>query len=741
MIGLELNQRHKLPPRKFFMLLYGVSACAQVNVLTYHNDLARTGQNTNESILTVSNVRSGNFGRIFTQQVDGQVYAQPLYLSGLTIPGKGVHNVVFIATEHDSVYAFDADSSAGTNAAPLWKVSFLDTASGVSTIPAEALECIVVAPEIGITGTPVIDPAKGTLYVVAATLENSGQTYVHRLHALDVTTGAERPGSPVEIRATPQGSGDGATSAAFNPRWQLQRAGLLLLNGVVYTAWSSHCDSGPYHGWLIGYDAVTLKQVAGYSSTPNWQGGSIWQSGVAPAADADGNIYFVTGNGRFDADQGGPNLSQSIVKLSTKTGLSVADYFTPFDADSLSDQDLDLGSSGALLLPDPAGSSEHPHILITGSKEGRLYVVDRDNMGHFQSDSDSQIVQSLPSLAGPLFGIPAYFNNKVYLAGRYDLVKAFSISNGLVAHHSASQSLGQMSALGSVPSISANGSANGILWATDATAQLHAYDAADLGHELFRASTGSYVKFSTPTIANGKVYVGTQDSLIVFGLTKAPRIDAIVNAAGFQAGGLAAGSIISVFGENLAADTEASQHSPLPTILNGSQLLIDSRPAPLYYVSPHQMNAQIPYQTGTGPIVAFVESGDTASSAVKIWIQQAAPGIFSPILNEDGTANGSQHPAKTGGTLELFLTGLGPTNVPIASGIAAPSDPSVQPSLGISATIGGLAAEVLRTRLAPGLVGVYELNLGVPREAPGTYPLSVVAGGSSSNVVPVSITR
>jgi hypothetical protein len=497
------------------ILLCALSSSGQIGVLTYHNDLARTGQNLNETSLTPATVRSRQFGQLFSEAVDGQVYAQPLYMPEVSIPGKGVYNVVFVVTEHDSVYAFDADGSA---TAPLWHVNFTNTALGVTTVPAESLVCNVITPEIGITGTPVIDPASGTLYVVAMTLEQFGQTYVQRLHALDVATGAERPGSPVAIEASVPGMGDGNTTVTFKPGLYKQRAGLLLLDGVVYTAWTSHCDSGNYHGWLIGYDAHTLQRVSVYTSTPNWYAGSFWQSGAAPAADAHGNIYIVSANGTFDAERGGSDLGESIIKLSTAKTLSVADYFTPFNADTLSLQDMDFGSSGALLLPDAAGTPAHPHLLVSGSKAGGIYVLDRDNLGHFQPGGDSQIVQFLASAVGPVFGTPVYFNNTVYFAAKNDAVKAFSVSNGRLSAQPVSQSVGSFPYLGSAPSISANGSINGILWTIDTSVQLRAYDANNLADELYHASIGSYVKFSTPTIANGKVYIGTMNSLVVFGL-------------------------------------------------------------------------------------------------------------------------------------------------------------------------------------------------------------------------------
>ena len=502
------------------ILLCAFSSYGQVSVLTYHNDLARTGQNLNETSLTPSTVRSGRFGQLFSDAVDGQVYAQPLYVPGVNIPGKGVFNIVFVVTEHDSVYAFDAD---GRSAEPLWHVNFTNPTLGVTTASADSLQCAAIAPEVGITGTPVIDPDTGTLYVVAMTTEYVADNYVQRLHALDLVTGAERPGSPVAIQAATAGAGDGNSTVRFNPGSYKQRPGLLLLNGVVYTAWSSHCDSGRYHGWLIGYDSQTLRQVSVYTDTPDWDAGSFWQSGAAPAADANGNIYLVSGNGTFNANLGGSDLGESVIKLSATNSLAVADYFTPFNAVALSEQELDLGSSGVLLLPDSAGTLAHPHLAIIGSKEGRIYVLDRDNLGHFQPDSDSQIVQSLSSAVGPLFGLPVYSNNIVYFSGAKDAVKAFSITNGLLSEKPVSQSADIFPFPGAVPSISGNGSQSGIVWLVDPTAQLHAFDAANLGNELYHASTGSYVKFSTPTVANGKVYVGTMNSLVVFGLRNERR--------------------------------------------------------------------------------------------------------------------------------------------------------------------------------------------------------------------------
>ncbi len=596
-----------------------------VSVATYHNDLARTGQNLNETVLTPASVGSGQFGPLFSYAVDGQVYAQPLYLPGVVIPGKGIHNVIFVATEHDSVYAFDADNFL---AAPLWHVSFLNPARGVTAASASDLGCGSIAPEVGITGTPVIDQASGTLYVVAMTEEASSDGYAQRLHALDVATGAEKPGSPVKIQASVPGQGDGATTVQFKPWLYKERAGLLLLNGMVYTAWSSHCDAGNYHGWIIGYDAATLRQAAVFTDTPDWEAGSFWQGGAAPAADSSGNIYVVSANGTFDANAGGSDLGESVLKLSTSKGLVATDYFTPYDADVLSEQDKDLGSSGALLLPDGVGSAAHPHLLVSGSKSGTVYLLDRDHLGHFQPGGNHQIVQSLDGAVGPLFGIPVYFNNTVYFSAAHDQVKAFAVQNGVLSDVPTSASSATFAVLGSVPSISANGSQDGILWTVDPAAQLHAYEAGDLSHQLYRGSVDSSVKFSTPTIANGKVYVGTLSSLDVFGLNdqvsgNTPSVASVVNSAGFQPGPVAPGSLVTLFGSNLAVGSTQASSTAWPKVLNGTSVFVNGIAAALAYVSPTQVNLQVPYETQPGLATVNVVVG----------------GHVVPPLRSDGTAD------------------------------------------------------------------------------------------------------
>jgi len=502
---------------------------AQVSVLTYHNDNARTGF-VQESQLTPANVDATHFGRLFHHAVDGYVYAQPLYVPNVAVPGEGTHNLVYVATEHDSIYAFDADDAHGSNRQPLWHFRFLDRRIGMNPVPSRDTGCSDLVPQIGITGTPVIDPVGGTLFLVTKSKEQ-GQ-YVQRLHALDVTNGHERFGGPIKISASLPGSGDGSSGGmiAFDPLREHQRPGLLLVNGIVYISWASHCDNGPYHGWVIGYDANTLAQVSAFVTTPNGGLGGIWQSGGAPAADAGGNIYAITGNGTFDADSSGSDYGDTFLKLSTTGGLSVADYFTPFNAAMLEAGDVDLGSGGALLLPDQVGA--HPHLVVGGGKEGTIYLVDRDGMGHFNPTDDSQIVQSIPAAVGGVFSTPAYWNGTIYFGGSGDALKAFPLSGGLLSTTPASQASTSFGFPGATPSVSANGTSDGIVWAIEhvgsknlAPAVLHAYDATDLSHELYnstqkrhRDAAGGVVKFAVPTIANGKVYVAGRKRLTVYGL-------------------------------------------------------------------------------------------------------------------------------------------------------------------------------------------------------------------------------
>ncbi|MGA2133348.1 MAG: pyrrolo-quinoline quinone [Bryobacteraceae bacterium] len=509
-------------------------AWAQVSVTTYHNDIERSGLNAHETVLNPANVNASSFGRRFVQPVDGYIYAQPLYVPSVGFAG-GTHNVVYVATEHDSVYAFDADNNSGANAQPLWHVSFIDPPDVTTVNSTTDAGCGDLVPEIGITGTPVIDPTTGTLYVVANTKE--GTHYFQRLHALDITTGAEKFGGPVVIRGTVNGNGDGSSGGqvSFDPLKQNQRPGLLLRNGALYIMSASHCDIGPYHAWVFAYSASTLQLGAIWVSTPNGSDGGVWQGGGAPAADS-GGIYFATGNGTFDVDKGGNDWGDTIIKLGAPSGgrMPVLTSFTPFNQDVMADDDVDLGSGGAMLLPDLPAGSPHPHLLVQSGKFGNIYLVDRDSMGGYNSSTDD-IVQELDGANGGIWGMPAYWNNNVYYGGQYDNLKAFSFNaggSGLLSTSATSYSPESFAFPGVTPSVSSNGTSNAIVWAveTDAygsegSAILYAYDATNLANELYnstqngsRDTPGPAVKFSAVTIARGKVYVPTATQLAVYGL-------------------------------------------------------------------------------------------------------------------------------------------------------------------------------------------------------------------------------
>jgi hypothetical protein len=458
--------------------------------------------------------------------VDGYVFAQPLYVPNVSIGGS-TRNVLYVATENDSVYAFDAD---GKTLTPLWKRSFIDPANGITPVPQSDVGSTILS-EIGITGTPVIDPATNTLYVVAVTKETSGTTvkYVQRLHALSITTGAERSGSPVVISGSVSGTGDGSVNGeiAFNAKIQLQRPALLLQNGVVYIAWASHGDNGAYHGWVMGYDASSLQRVMIFNISPNGRRGGIWQSGGGLVADDQGYIYFMTGNGTFNAAQGGTEYGDSFVKIDPNG--NVVDYFTPFDEDYDNTHDVDLGVGCPLLLPDQPGS--HPHLITGAGKDHRIYLLDRDNMGHFQSGSDSQIVQELPNiLLDHCHEQPAYWNGYVYYSAENDVMHQLKLSNGLLSQVATTTTdFAGGDNVGTNPSVSANGNTDGIVWSvertTSLTAILHAYDASNIHVELYnseqagtRDSLGSHQKYTPPTIANGRVYVALNGKIAVFGL-------------------------------------------------------------------------------------------------------------------------------------------------------------------------------------------------------------------------------
>ncbi len=501
------------------------------NVTTYHNDNARTGQNLAETILTPSNVNSSSFGKLFVITVDGKVDAQPLYLTQVSIPNQGMHNVLYVATEHGSVYGLDADTGKA-----LWQVSML--AAGETT--SDDHGCGQITPEIGVTSTPVIDPKAGphgTIYVAAMSKDGSGN-YHQRLHALDATTGAEEFSGPQNIQASFPGNGDNSSGGkvVFAPGQYAERAGLLLQNGVVYTAWTSHCDSRPYTGWIMGFDQSTPAQVSVLNVTPNGNEGSVWMSGAGLAADTSGNIFLLDANGTFDTTldaNGFPSqgdYGNAFLKISSANRLlAVADYFEMSNQGAENGSDEDLGSGGALVLPDlQDGSNQTRHLAVGAGKDANIYIVDRDAMGKFNPNTNNIYQEIQGALSGSVFSMPAYFNNTVYYGAVGDNIKAFAITKAQLGSTPTSQTSNAFGYPGATPSISANGTSNAILWVAEngSNAVLHAYDATNLTHELYNSNQasggrdqfGAGNKFITPMITNGKVYAGTTNGVGVFGL-------------------------------------------------------------------------------------------------------------------------------------------------------------------------------------------------------------------------------
>jgi hypothetical protein len=510
--------------------LINIHAAADTAVLTYKGDNYRTGQSSNEEILNKSNVNASQFGKRVTYPVDGQVYAQPLFVPNLTVNGAS-HNVVFVVTEHDSVYAFDADQTTAT--APLWQTSFLT--HGATSVPSTDISCNDMTPEIGITGTPVIDSSSNTMYLVAYTKENGNLIY--RLHAIDITTGQDK-GSPIVLQGSVSGNGAGSASGTipFNPQYQRQRAALLLTNGQIYIAFGSFCDNGPYHGWIMSYsfNNSQFQQTAIYNDTSAGLGSGIWGAGDALAADDSGNIYTITGNGDFNLNTGGPNAGDSFVKLSPQ--LNVLDYFAPFNQSCLQQADADLGSGSPVLIP---STNEQ----VGAGKEGRIYVLNNSHLGQYTPDPNlscstssterqrtdiDQVVQELPpNTVGGIYSTPAYWNGLVYFTGGGDHIKAFRFSSGALTTTPVTQTTGSFTFTGGGSTISSNGtdSSTAILWAIDPNAVLHAYDATNLANELYnsninagRDALDSFVKFTVPTVANGEVFIPTKTSLTIYGL-------------------------------------------------------------------------------------------------------------------------------------------------------------------------------------------------------------------------------
>ncbi|MFY9561458.1 MAG: Ig-like domain-containing protein [Terriglobales bacterium] len=496
-------------------------AYGQVSVLTQHYDNARTGQNTEETILTHANVNPSQFGKLFTQSLDGMEAAQPLYVPNVFIPGlNSTHNVVYVATLHDSVYAFDADNNQGSNALPLWQVNFLDPANGVTTVPVADEKCFVTAyTEFGIQGTPVIDVGRNAIYMLAMTKENG--SYVHKLHALDLGTGAELFGGPVTVTASVTINGQ---TYPFVDKYQQQRPGLLLQDGTVYIAFGSPgCNIATEMGWVMAYDADTLQQVGAFNVSPGVDASAIWMSGAGLVGDGAGNVYFSTGDGLFDANIGGSHFGDTVLKLSQGNGvLNLADFFTPYNQQFLFDNDLDVASGQVLLLPEQQSGK----FTLAVGKNGVMYLLDQENMGQYDPAGDIQIPQEVAApVLGEVHAGLTYWDNTVYLEAEQTPVMAYSFTNGRLS----TQPISQTPIVTSTPKggiVSANDKQDGIFWyVTSATKKLFAFDATNLAVELYnnsmagtRDALGPLVHFGMPIVANGRVYVNGQTQLTVFGL-------------------------------------------------------------------------------------------------------------------------------------------------------------------------------------------------------------------------------
>lgn len=608
------------------------------DVLTYHNDNGRTGQNLAETLLTTSNVRSSTFGLLGTIPVDGKVDAQPLVASGVAIPGQGVHNVLIVATENDSIYAFDADTRA-----QLWHVTL--TLSGES--PSDDRGCSQVSPQIGVTSTPVIDRSvgpNGAIFTVAMSKDGSGN-YYQRLHALDLTTGAELFAGPMTIEGKYPGTGSNSDGAnvSFDPKQYKERAGLLLMNGIVYLSFASHCDAGLYSAWIMGYTEQTLRQVTLIDLSPNGEMTSIWQSGGGLNADSSGNIYFLLANGTFDTNlnaAGYPSkgdYGNAFMKLSANGNLAAVDYFATYNTVAQSNADTDFGSGGSMLLPDLQDShGATRHLAVGAGKDSNIYVVDRDNMGKFNPNNNNQIYQQVSNaISGGVWSVPAYFNGTLYYGSVGDNLKAFKFTNGAFPSTANSKSSTSFAYPGTFPSISANGTTNAIVWATENTspAVLHAYDATNLATELYNSNQasngrdhfGAGNKYITPTIANGKVYVGTTNGVGVFGL-------------------LAGSTTPVITSQNTASATLGSPFSYQITATNGpTSFSASPLPAGLSLNTSSGVIAGTPTMAGLTnvSIGASNNSGTPGTGTVAITVTDPCIATLSPMTRQFTNSGGS----------------------------------------------------------------------------------------------------
>ena len=720
---------------------------SQVSVLTANYDNSRTNANLNETVLNTSNVNPRAFGKIGSFPVDGQIYAQVLYATGVPIVRKGVHNVVFVVTMHNSVYAIDADAPGST--VPLWQVNL-----GPS-VPSSVLNFSDILPEVGILSTPVIDLDRLVMYLVSDTLE--GSVPVFRMHALSLSDGHEMLNGPVAIAASVPGVGVGSNNGtlAFDAAMQLQRPGLALVNGTIYAAFGSHADGGDFHGWVISYDAADLRRrIAVFNTTPNTWGGSVWQAGRAPIVDDAGNIVVVTGNGEFN---GVSDFSDSVLKLSGPD-LSLLDWYTPDNWADLRDNDADLGSAGAILIPGA-------HQILTAGKSGDLLLVESGSMGHMGA-VNSATVQSIPASPDGVFDFALWNRSDrliVYVQEPWRSLQAYRITAGLLDAALISETSTDSPSLFAGVAVSADSGlgGTGIVWETTgdwSTRQipgtLHAFDADDLSRELWnsniipnRDTLGRFAKFVAPTVVNGKVYVPTfSNQLVIYGLLSDARptgdnvqVTAVVNGASLLADAVSPGEVVTIFGANIGPvnmnSLELDDAGHATSVLADTQVLFDGVPAPLLYTSSCEIGAVVPFGT-TGPTTRLeVVYRGKSSAPIKVPIVPATPAVFAQdrtgggpgaILNADGSVNSFDQPASRGSIITLFSTGLGQTSPLGEDGKVTDELTLHAPVLPITALIDGRLAEVLYAGAAPGIVqGVFQVNVRIPDTVNPLYNVRV----------------
>jgi uncharacterized protein (TIGR03437 family) len=725
-------------------------ALAQVSVLTANYDNQRTNANVHESVLKPSNVNPASFGKIASFPVDGQIYAQPLYAAGVQTLGVK-KNVVYVATMHNSVYAIDADAPQ-TNL-PLWLVNL-----GPS-VPSSLLQFDDIRPEVGILSTPVIDLSRQVIYVVSDTLDSSSQKPVFRLHALSLANGHEVMNGPVTIGATVTGSGaasaDGAI--AFDASMQLQRPGLALANGAVYLAFGSHADDLDFHGWLFAYDSSNLQhRISVFNTTLNGWGGSIWQSGRAPAVDEQGNLYVVTGNGDYD---GSSNFGESVLRLSGADS-TLLDWYTPQEWSDYNTKDFDLGTTGAILVP-------NTNLVLAAAKSGTMYLIQRDSMGHLGPDNTNS-VQGVQVNEWGLFHM-ALWNNQagpiVYEFEPWGALKAFQIVNGRINATMLSQYVPRSSSFFAGIAVSANGGSNGtgIVWLTTGDSRagspgtLHALDASDLSHELWNSDMapadafGTAAKFAAATVVNGRVYIPTfSNALAIYGPLSptsihpaAPltsRITSVVNGANFKPSAVSPGELVTIYGANIGpAQTinfQVDANNQVATSLSGTEVLFDGMRAPVLSTSATQVGAIVPFGLARPTTQVQVLYKGVPSPSMTVPVVPATPSLFSldgtgagpgTILNQDGSLNSVDHPAARDSVVILYGTGAGNTDPGGVDGKVFMDAPYPTPLLPVTVFIDNQPAEVIYAGAAPGMVaGVVQINVRVPSTASSGSEVPVV---------------